>query len=121
MWLLTTGDLHNRRLAAKVVREPAAVIKLFGILGPRWVSQYLTYYPVFLSLSLFLSLSFFLSFSLCVCVCSYFCLSQYLLLSPSVSFCLLITDSLTTPSDHITLHHITLSDTPSAVEATPES
>ena len=30
------GDLHNRRLAARVVREPAAVIKLFGILGPRF-------------------------------------------------------------------------------------
>lgn len=35
MYVFYEGDLHNRRLAAKVVREPAAVIKLFGILGPR--------------------------------------------------------------------------------------
>eukprot|EP00602_Paraphysomonas_sp_CaronLab_P002788 CAMPEP_0185024558 /NCGR_PEP_ID=MMETSP1103-20130426/7680_1 /TAXON_ID=36769 /ORGANISM="Paraphysomonas bandaiensis, Strain Caron Lab Isolate" /LENGTH=115 /DNA_ID=CAMNT_0027557565 /DNA_START=166 /DNA_END=513 /DNA_ORIENTATION=+ len=30
------GDLHNRRLAARVVRERAAVVKLFEILGPRY-------------------------------------------------------------------------------------
>jgi len=30
------GDLHNRRLAAAVVQEPAAVVKLFEILGPRY-------------------------------------------------------------------------------------
>jgi large subunit ribosomal protein L17 len=30
------GDLHNRRMAAAVVREPAAVVKLFEILGPRY-------------------------------------------------------------------------------------
>ena len=30
------GDLHNRRLAAGVVREKAAVVKLFEILGPRY-------------------------------------------------------------------------------------
>lgn len=32
------GDLHNRRLAATVVREQAAVVKLFEILGPRYLS-----------------------------------------------------------------------------------
>ena len=37
IYFSVSGDLHNRRLAAKVVREPAAVIKLFGILGPRLV------------------------------------------------------------------------------------
>ena len=31
------GSLHHRRLAAGVVREPAAVVKLFGILGPRYM------------------------------------------------------------------------------------
>ena len=30
------GDLHNRRLAGAVVREPAAVVKLFEIIGPRY-------------------------------------------------------------------------------------
>ncbi|CAE7632378.1 rplQ, partial [Symbiodinium microadriaticum] len=30
------GDLHSRRLAAGVVRERAAVVKLFDILGPRY-------------------------------------------------------------------------------------
>jgi len=30
------GDLHHRRLAAAVVREPAAVVKLFEIIGPRY-------------------------------------------------------------------------------------
>ena len=30
------GDLHHRRLASAVVREPAAVVKLFEILGPRY-------------------------------------------------------------------------------------
>jgi ribosomal protein L17 len=44
------GDLHNRRLAAKVVREPAAVIKLFGILGPRYFNISLTL-PPYLSLT----------------------------------------------------------------------
>jgi ribosomal protein L17 len=31
------GDLHNRRLAASVIRERAAVVKLFEILGPRYM------------------------------------------------------------------------------------
>ena len=30
------GDLHNRRMAAGVVREKAAIVKLFEILGPRY-------------------------------------------------------------------------------------
>ena len=30
------GNLHHRRLAAGVVREKAAVVKLFEILGPRY-------------------------------------------------------------------------------------
>lgn len=30
------GDLHNRRLASRVVYERAAVVKLFDILGPRY-------------------------------------------------------------------------------------
>ena len=30
------GDLHHRRLASAVVREPAAVVKLFDIIGPRY-------------------------------------------------------------------------------------
>jgi large subunit ribosomal protein L17 len=33
------GTIHNRRLAAKVVREPAAVVKLFDILGPRYAER----------------------------------------------------------------------------------
>lgn len=34
---MDVGDLHNRRLAAAVVREKAAVVKLFEILGPRYM------------------------------------------------------------------------------------
>merc|ERR1711862_854128 len=30
------GDLHNRRLAARVVREKPALTRLFEILGPRY-------------------------------------------------------------------------------------
>ena len=30
------GDLHSRRMASAVVREKAAVVKLFEILGPRY-------------------------------------------------------------------------------------
>jgi large subunit ribosomal protein L17 len=30
------GNLHHRRLAAAVVRERSAVVKLFDILGPRY-------------------------------------------------------------------------------------
>ena len=33
------GSLHKRRLAAGVVRENAAVVKLFEILGPRYSSR----------------------------------------------------------------------------------
>ena len=33
------GDLHNRRMAAGVVREHAAVVKLFEILGPRYENR----------------------------------------------------------------------------------
>jgi large subunit ribosomal protein L17 len=33
------GSLHHRRLAAAVVREPAAVVKLFEILGPRYADR----------------------------------------------------------------------------------
>ena len=33
------GSLHKRRLAAAVVREKAAVVKLFEILGPRYMSR----------------------------------------------------------------------------------
>jgi large subunit ribosomal protein L17 len=33
------ATIHHRRLAAKVVREPAAVVKLFDILGPRYVER----------------------------------------------------------------------------------
>jgi large subunit ribosomal protein L17 len=30
------GTLHNRRLAAGVVRDNAALVKLFDIIGPRY-------------------------------------------------------------------------------------
>jgi large subunit ribosomal protein L17 len=30
------GDLHNRRMAATVVQERPAIVKLFEILGPRY-------------------------------------------------------------------------------------
>lgn len=30
------GDLHNRRLAARVVQEKPMLVKLFEILGPRY-------------------------------------------------------------------------------------
>ncbi|CAM9187571.1 unnamed protein product [Choristocarpus tenellus] len=30
------GSLHHRRLAAAVVREKAAIVKLFEVLGPRY-------------------------------------------------------------------------------------
>jgi large subunit ribosomal protein L17 len=30
------GDLHHRRIAGGVVREKAALVKLFEILGPRY-------------------------------------------------------------------------------------
>mmetsp|Transcript_28300 Transcript_28300/g.28595 ORF Transcript_28300/g.28595 Transcript_28300/m.28595 type:complete len:134 (+) Transcript_28300:188-589(+) len=33
------GNLHHRRLAGAVVREPAALVKLFGILGPRYANR----------------------------------------------------------------------------------
>ena len=33
------GDQHHRRMAAAVVREPAAVVKLFDIIGPRYVNR----------------------------------------------------------------------------------
>ena len=33
---VSLGDLHNRRLAIAVVRDYAAVVKLFDILGPRY-------------------------------------------------------------------------------------
>ena len=33
------GDLHNRRLAGAVVREKAALVKLFEILGPRYADR----------------------------------------------------------------------------------
>jgi ribosomal protein L17 len=38
-----SGDLHNRRLAGAVVRERAAVVKLFEILGPRYMYYYQPY------------------------------------------------------------------------------
>lgn len=34
--IICLGDVHNRRLAARVVREKAAIVKLFDILGPRY-------------------------------------------------------------------------------------
>ena len=33
------GDLHHKRLAAAIVREDAAVVKLFNILGPRYTDR----------------------------------------------------------------------------------
>ena len=31
------GDLHNRRLAARIVRTPEMVKKLFDVIGPRYL------------------------------------------------------------------------------------
>lgn len=31
------GTLHHRRLAGAVIREPAVLVKLFSILGPRYM------------------------------------------------------------------------------------
>eukprot|EP01036_Dinobryon_divergens_P002347 gene2347-3088_t len=33
------GNLHHRRLAAGVIQEPAALVKLFEIIGPRYVNR----------------------------------------------------------------------------------
>jgi large subunit ribosomal protein L17 len=33
------GNIHHRRLAGAVVRESAAVVKLFDILGPRYATR----------------------------------------------------------------------------------
>ena len=41
------GDLHNRRLAERYVRERPAVIKLFEILGPRYKYVFIYIYLYF--------------------------------------------------------------------------